>query len=73
MIRKMMRKMTNNRGFQELGETGQGVSQGTPGILVIKCLKVKRREKGKDREEDSQHHLQEKKRIRSRSRDFLKE
>ena len=55
MIRKMMRKMTNNRGLQEFGETG------TPEILVIKCLKVKRREKGRDREEDSQHHFQEKK------------
>ena len=47
MIRKMMRKMTNNRGLQEFGETG------TPEILVIKCLKVKRRENGRDREEDS--------------------
>ena len=61
MIRKMMRKMTNNRGFQELGETGQGVSRGTSEILVMKCLKVKRREKVRDREEDSQHHFQEKK------------
>ena len=61
MIRKMMRKMSNNRGYQELGETGQGVFRGTPGILVIKCLKVKRREKGRHREEDSQHHFQEKK------------
>ena len=53
MIRKMMRKMTNNRGYQELREIGQGVSRGTPEILVMKCLKVKRRENGRDREEDS--------------------
>ena len=53
--------MTNNRGFQELGETGQGVSRGTSEILVMKCLKVKGTEKVRDREEDSQHHFQEKK------------
>ena len=77
MIRKMMRKMTNNRGFQELGETGQGVSRGTSEILVKKMSKSE-----EERESQRQRRRQptplpreersEVKRIRSRSRDFLK-